>query len=417
MPMRTRGASARHLASYPAGHIARRCRGESRRISEEASAGPEPDREDGRHRHLPPAGPDGGVCEDGWVSSAAVRVQRLLYWPIISAELHPSIGLNIQGPSLIRTPDWIEDRLGDYYLDLADHKGRDLRLAYADRLTGPWTVYPPGSLQLDASCFLTEPPAGYPGAARAIREARQRGGHHALPRSALGDHDAAHRVPGRACRSERAADHYVFSRPRRRRHAGDAGGDLAATASGSTHSPEVLGRSYMRVFRARRHDLCDWPCPASSIARKMACSAFEPGPMLFNPRMRHSAVLKRGDGAVGLLDAGRRRPRANSVEPHRPFGRLARLEGKCSGRDPPAGACLGGCRGAARALDPQHRLWTGQPAPRSGDPRRGRAACIYSTPLPEKAASPSPKSGWKSNRTASASLTGARPVGRLVQRF
>jgi hypothetical protein len=87
-----------------------------------------------------------------------VRVQRLLDGPTISTDLHPSIGPNIQGPSMLRTPDWIEDRLGDYYLYFADHKGRYIRLAYTDNLLGPWRIHPPGSLQLEASCFLTEPP-------------------------------------------------------------------------------------------------------------------------------------------------------------------------------------------------------------------------------------------------------------------
>ena len=51
-----------------------------------------------------------------------MHVKRLLDRPIISSDLHPSIGPNIQGPSLIRVPDWIEDRLGDYYLYFADHR-------------------------------------------------------------------------------------------------------------------------------------------------------------------------------------------------------------------------------------------------------------------------------------------------------
>src|ERR1700720_3645879 len=87
-----------------------------------------------------------------------VRAQRLLDGPIISTGLHPSIGLNIQGPSVIRAPNWIEGRLGDYYLYFADHKGRYIRLAYADNLLGPWKIHPPGSLQLEESCFPTEPP-------------------------------------------------------------------------------------------------------------------------------------------------------------------------------------------------------------------------------------------------------------------
>ena len=48
--------------------------------------------------------------------------------------------MNIQGPSLIEVPDWVEDPLGRYYLYFADHKGLYIRLAYADNPLGPWTV-------------------------------------------------------------------------------------------------------------------------------------------------------------------------------------------------------------------------------------------------------------------------------------
>lgn len=91
-----------------------------------------------------------------------MRVQRLLDRPIISADLHPSIGLNIQGPSMIRAPDWIDSRLGNYYLYFADQKGSYIRLAYADDPLGPWRIHPPGSLQLEQSCFLTKPPTVTP---------------------------------------------------------------------------------------------------------------------------------------------------------------------------------------------------------------------------------------------------------------
>src|SRR5437763_11407259 len=91
-----------------------------------------------------------------------MRVIRLLDRPIISPDLHPGIGHNIQGPSLIRVPDWIEDRLGAYYLYFADHKGSYIRLAYADQPTRPWIIHPPGSLQLAQSRFLTEPPIASP---------------------------------------------------------------------------------------------------------------------------------------------------------------------------------------------------------------------------------------------------------------
>src|ERR1700743_982529 len=87
-----------------------------------------------------------------------MRAHRLLERPIISPELDPSIGANIQGPSAIRVPEWVPGRFGAYYLYFADHKGSYIRLAYADRVTGPWTVHVPGSLHLGRSCFLTEPP-------------------------------------------------------------------------------------------------------------------------------------------------------------------------------------------------------------------------------------------------------------------
>ncbi len=87
-----------------------------------------------------------------------MRVTRLLDAPIITPDLHPSIGNNIQGPSLIRVPDWVQSKLGTYYLYFADHKGSYIRLAHADNLRGPWKVYPPGSLQLADSHFLTKAP-------------------------------------------------------------------------------------------------------------------------------------------------------------------------------------------------------------------------------------------------------------------
>ncbi|MEZ5768501.1 MAG: hypothetical protein R3D80_13130 [Paracoccaceae bacterium] len=51
------------------------------------------------------------------------------------------VGENINGPSLIVVPDWVADRLGRYYLYFAHHRGRYIRLAYADDLRGPWKVH------------------------------------------------------------------------------------------------------------------------------------------------------------------------------------------------------------------------------------------------------------------------------------
>jgi len=111
------------------------------------------------------------VLDGRYVEEVNMRVTRLLDAPIITPDLHPSIGKNIQGPSLIRVPDWVQSRLGTYYLYFADHKGSYIRLAYADDLRGPWKVYQPGSLQLAESHFLTEPPDA---PAEAVEELRIR---------------------------------------------------------------------------------------------------------------------------------------------------------------------------------------------------------------------------------------------------
>ena len=79
------------------------------------------------------------------------KVVRFKENPIIHAGmkgLEGELGKNINGPSLIRVPDWIEKPLGKYYLYFGHHNGAYIRLAFADRLEGPWTVHPPGVLHV-----------------------------------------------------------------------------------------------------------------------------------------------------------------------------------------------------------------------------------------------------------------------------
>ena len=48
---------------------------------------------------------------------------------------------NISFPTLIRLPDWVENKLGNFYLYYAHHKGQSFKLAYTDSLYGPSTSY------------------------------------------------------------------------------------------------------------------------------------------------------------------------------------------------------------------------------------------------------------------------------------
>jgi hypothetical protein len=222
-----------------------------------------------------------------------MRIRRLLDRPIIAPDLDPTIGVNIQGPSMIRVPDWIGDRLGDYYLYFADHKGSYIRLAYADHPEGPWRVHKPGSLHLAQSRFLTGPPAASPEqVARYEALLRERG----MPIS----HDALSEITTPHIASP---DVHVDDSGRRiimyfhgleevatqlsRVAISHNGIDFAA-------QPQLLGPSYLRIFP---HGGMTYALamPGQFFRSQDGLNGFEPGPLLFNPNMRHAAVLPRGD--------------------------------------------------------------------------------------------------------------------------
>ncbi|MDA0836592.1 MAG: hypothetical protein O3B01_11465 [Planctomycetota bacterium] len=88
---------------------------------------------------------------DDTVPARHFQAERLSGNPIIHSRLdgfEDKVGENINGPSLIRVPDWIENPLGRYYLYFAHHCDDHIRMAYSDKLEGPWKVYSPGILHL-----------------------------------------------------------------------------------------------------------------------------------------------------------------------------------------------------------------------------------------------------------------------------
>ena len=178
-----------------------------------------------------------------------MQLQRLECNPIITPETHPSIGTNINGPSLIQAPDWLDRPLARYYLYFAHHTGEHIRLAVADDLCGPWEVYEPGVLHLDDT----------------------------------------------ACKHHIASPdlHIDDGRLRMYFHGPAEGGQktFVATSSDGINfeaRSEVLGASYFRVF--------EWDGAYYALARD-GCSyraenpfgPFEHGPEIFE-RLRHCAV-------------------------------------------------------------------------------------------------------------------------------
>ena len=220
-------------------------------------------------------------------------VERLGDGPIVSPSSHPSIGVNIQGPSLVRVPEWVEAPLGRYYLYFADHKGRYIRLAYADRLEGPWTVHVPGALHLEQTPF-PEKPLEVPADRLKTAEAGQRASGRRMPHSVAFEMTTPHIA---------SPDVHIDDDHRRfvmyyhgLEGVGRQVSRVAVSADGLAFESgeEILGRTYMRVFdhRGMTHALA---MPGQFYRSADPLGGFEEGPLLFNADMRHSAVLLRED--------------------------------------------------------------------------------------------------------------------------
>ena len=208
--------------------------------------------------------------------SQTIRVERLMDSPIIRPEMDGHMGSNVTGPSLILVPDWIENPLGRYYLYFSDHRGLYIRLAYADELTGPWTTYEPGTLQIEQSHFPTSCPP--------CRDLSEHGN---------GSGAYAHVASPDVHVSNETQQIIMYV------HGRDVGPQVTRVATSSdgihfTGHPEILGRPYFRAFQ---HDNFTYALAMPGVMYRSSngLSDFEEGPSLFTPDMRHSALLKRGN--------------------------------------------------------------------------------------------------------------------------
>lgn len=234
-----------------------------------------------------------GVIAAG-AAAQEVTVTRLLDEPIIGPDLHSSLGVNIQGPSLIQTPEWLPNRLGRYYLYFADHKGLYIRLAYADDITGPWQVHVPGSLQITESYFLPERPEISQEALDALVAQRRAAG------AARVSHDLALELTEPHIASP---DVHVDEENQRiimYFHGLNAPGvqhsrvALSDDGISFTTLPGDIGRTYMRTF-AHNGMTYAMSMPGQFYRSADGLTDFEEGPRLFAPNMRHSALIVRDE--------------------------------------------------------------------------------------------------------------------------
>ncbi len=188
------------------------------------------------------------------------RLHRLLDNPIILPTMDSRMGDNINGPSLIRAPEWLENPLGRYYLYFGHHKGTYIRLAYADVPEGPYTTHEPGVLDL-ADSFAADHIAS--------PDVHVDDGRREIVMYYHGRQSVD--TPGQETRVAFSPDGVNF-----------------------TAQPEVLGAPYFRVFQ---HDGRHYAIGMPGILYRSTDgrSGFERGAQILPDNTRHVAVLICGD--------------------------------------------------------------------------------------------------------------------------
>ena len=192
---------------------------------------------------------------------------------------------NVNGPSLLRVPDWVSSRLGRYYLYYADHKGDRIRLAHADALAGPWHVIEAGALHLADTPFLQAPPS-IPEAVDQETLSAPRGP--GVP-SVLEDCTIPHIASPDVIADEATQTIRLYY------HGLDGFGRqvtrLAVSKDGLSFrsGDEILAASYLRMFpyRGAWYGLA---MPGKFYRSADGLSDFEEGPTLFGPDMRHAGL-------------------------------------------------------------------------------------------------------------------------------
>lgn len=96
--------------------------------------------------------------EGGQGTPSALSPQRLAQNPLITVRSSTTLGGNVNGPTVIRVATWVEHPMGKCYMYFANHMGDFVRLAYADTVTGPWTIYEPGVLHARDTAFFQQQP-------------------------------------------------------------------------------------------------------------------------------------------------------------------------------------------------------------------------------------------------------------------
>ena len=242
------------------------------------------------------------VCASvgSWLVSAQTSppravAERFARNPLVTVRSSPSLGGNVNGPTVVRVPDWVAAPLGRYYMYFANHMGDFVRLAYADALEGPWKIHEPGVLHVrDTAFFRPQPDPRGP-----IADFYT---HVASPELLI---DAERRrvlmwVHGWWTNGERWPDEIAAARTWARERAYGQFTQLAESVDGVhfTVRPGITRTSYVRVFR---HGGRLYAMSRLGVLSRASDAAgpFEIGPNPFRGgafanRVRHVGLVLRG---------------------------------------------------------------------------------------------------------------------------
>ncbi len=215
------------------------------------------------------------------LKSVTVTAERIGNGPVLypgMPGLEGELGNNIDGPAVIKVPGWIKKPLGKYYMYFGHHRGGFIRLAYADRPEGPWTVYKPGTLRLEHTSAL----------------------HHIASPDVLVDEDNKQIILYYHGATEPPGGKYG-GRPYSQQSfvATSADGLTFKTASGAFGAPymrafQYKGSTYGFAMSDKKSAYPLWLRSGQFYRSSTMLPPFEPGPRILD-EMRHAGLTRIGD--------------------------------------------------------------------------------------------------------------------------
>lgn len=226
----------------------------------------------------------------------AVRVTRFSTNPLVTVKSSGTLGGNVNGPTVIRVPDWVQRPLGRYYMYFANHRDVFIRLAYADVVTGPWRIHEPGVWHVrDSALYRPQPDSARFGGFNT---------HFASPEIFI-DH-VNRRIVLWAHGWFTSGEHWPTEPKAAQQWASEKGygqftqGAVSPDGLRFTAQPAITRDSYIRVFE-RGGVFYGMARLGNLLRAKDPLAAFEVGPSAFRDtaygsnRVRHIALVPRGD--------------------------------------------------------------------------------------------------------------------------